>query len=336
MVKGLGFLRTGCDVSVPLTRAPSEDEATGLASLGIVSDVIEAEFPVIEIRPRSISEYLDGRLPPQLLSKVPKSYDVVGDIAIMELPTVLQRHKALIGEAAMRVNGGLRLVLDKTEDISGLFRVGEYEVMAGRGSAETTHREWGCAYRLDPTKVFFTPRLSTERSRVASKVGSGEVIGDLFAGVGPFSILIAKRAPGVRVYAIDINPHAFRYLEENIKLNGVGDKVFAIAGDAADIAVGRLKGVCNRVIMNLPAGAELFLGAASSALGREGGIVHLHIFAEGLESLGERASNIARKFIDIGWGKVNIIEKRTIREVGARSYHVAIDIVLIPVGDKST
>jgi len=328
VVRDLSFLRFGESVIVPVARQPSGDEVEGLASLGIAYEGTEADFPARENRPNNMLGYLGGKLPPQLLVRIPKSYDIVGDIAILELQEELKGHGALIGKAAMEVHGGLRLVLNKTSDISGKFRVGGYEVIAGHGPTETIHREHGCLYRLDPTKVFFTPRLSTERARVASQVTEGEVVGDLFAGVGPFSILIAKRVAGVKVYSVDVNPLAFQYLEGNIRLNKLGDKVIAILGDAAEVASGTLKGICSRTIMNLPAGAELFLEAASNALLPEGGVVHLHIFVDGLESLRIRVAAIEDKIRKIGWKEVTASRTRVIREVGVRSYHVAVDISL--------
>jgi len=328
VVRDLSFLRFGESIIVPVVRRPSVDEAEGLASLGIAFEGTEADFPIRGTHPNSMLEYLRGKLPPQLLERVPKSYDVVGDIAILELPAELEGHRALIGEAAIAVHGGVRLVLNKTSDISGKFRVGGYEAIAGHGPTETIHREHGCSYILDPTKVFFTPRLSTERATVASQVREDEVVGDLFAGVGPFSILIAKRVAGVKVYSVDVNPLAFRYLEENIRLNKVVGKVFAMLGDAAEVTRGTLRGICNRTIMNLPAGAEMFLEAASNALLPEGGVVHLHIFVDGLENVRIRVAEIEEKIRKIGWKEVTTSRTRVIREVGVRSYHVAVDISL--------
>ncbi|MGQ9514018.1 MAG: class I SAM-dependent methyltransferase [Thermoproteota archaeon] len=328
LVKGVAFKRSGSEIIVPISRQLGAGEVASLNSLGIQYEEIEDHFIFREPRPSSLIECLNNRLPPYLLASVPRSYDLIGDILVLELPEELKDHKRLIGEAAMNVHKNIRLVLNKVSDISGIFRIGKYEVIAGEGSTETVHKEHGCLYKLDPTKVFFTPRLSTERGRVASQVKMGEIIADLFAGVGPFSILIAKRVQETKVYSVDINPSAIKYLEENIRLNHVEGRVFAILGDAKDVAESHLIGKCNRVIMNLPAGSELFLESASKVLLPEGGFVHMHIFINQLEKIDERVSSLEKKFRSLGWESVEILHVKTIREVGTRNYHTAIDFRL--------
>ena len=328
LVKGARFKRDGLWIIVPVERQLKDEEKASLNSSGIKFEDTEDEFEIQEARPSSLHEFLAEKLPPHLLASVPRSYDLIGEIVVLELPEELKEHGKLIGEAAMKINKGARLVLNKISDISGTFRIGGYEVIAGEGPTETVHREHGCVYKLDPTKVFFTPRLSTERVRVASQVRRGETVADLFAGVGPFSILIAKKVQDVKVYSVDKNPSAFKYLVENIKLNHVDEKVSAILGDAAEVAAKNLKGRCSRIIMNLPAGSELFLEAASNALLREGGIVHMHIFVNRYEKVGERISALEERFRRLGWGTVEALNVRIIREVGTRSYHVASDVRL--------
>ncbi|MEM2884489.1 MAG: class I SAM-dependent methyltransferase family protein [Thermoproteota archaeon] len=328
VAKGARFKRIGSGIAVPIERQLTAEETASLALLGIRFEGAEEEFELQEARPRSLHDILLDKLPPHLLASVPRAYDVIGDIVVLELPDELKGCGALVGEAALEVNKRARLVLNKTSDISGKFRVGGYEVIAGKGPTETLHREHGCVYKLDPTKVFFTPRLSAERARVASQVKRGEVVADLFAGVGPFSILIAKKVPDAKVFSVDANPFAIAYLEENVRLNRVEGRVTAILGDAGEVAGNMLRGKCSRVVMNLPAGSELFLEAASSALLQRGGVVHMHVFVEGRESVEGKVSALVERFKELGWGKAEASGFRIVREVGKRSYHVAADIIL--------
>ena len=107
---------------------------------------------------------------------------------------------------------------------------------------------------------------------------AGEVVADLFAGVGPFSVLIGKKCPLAKVYAVDLNPDAVELLKVNVRVNRVDSHVFPICADAREIAAGKLKGTADRVIMNLPETAIDFVDAACNAIKPEGGVVHFYGF----------------------------------------------------------
>src|SRR5659263_193684 len=123
------------------------------------------------------------------LEQAPGAYELIGDIAIidqheenvLDIANVLLQHK------------NIRTVFQATSAVSGEFRTRELLFIAGEKKIETLYRENGCRYLLDVSSVYFTPRLSTERMRIAGQVTDQEKIVDMFAGIGPFSILIAKR-----------------------------------------------------------------------------------------------------------------------------------------------
>jgi tRNA (guanine37-N1)-methyltransferase len=147
---------------------------------------------------------------------------------------------------------------------------------------------------LDVAKAYFSPRLSYEHNRVASLVKQGETVIDLFAGVGPFAIQIAKTHEDVKVYAIDVNPDAVEFLKRNIRLNRVEGKVHPILADAKKVVEERFAGVADRVIMNLPEKAIEFVEAACKALKPDGGIVHFYSFVSADVSL----ENVKLHFIE--------------------------------------
>ena len=221
---------------------------------------------------------LEDKLPPHLLASLPRAIDFVGEIAVIEILPELERYKGMIGGAIMQVHKQVHTVLAKSSAVEGLYRLRAFEVIAGVGETETIHNEYGCAYHVDMAKAYFSPRLSHEHDRVASKVKEGETIVDMFAGVGPFSVLIAKRHEDVRVFAIDVNPDAIHLLKRNLNENRVEQKVTPILGDADQIIEERLSGVADRVIMNLPERAIEYVDSACEALKREGGIVHCYDF----------------------------------------------------------
>lgn len=312
-------------IHFPLSRRPTEEETVLLCTFPFEEGFWD--FPrKPKARPRSLTEALVGKLPPHILAKVPKSFDVVGDIVILETDEELTSYGQIIGEGLKSMNNKVRLVLLKTSPISGEYRVGRYLTIWGEGKTETIHKENGCLFSLDISKVFFTPRLSDERLRVARKVGSHETVADLFAGVGPFSVLIAKRVKDVVVHAVELNESAYNYLIRNISLNKVYGKVFPHLGDARDIARTAIKGKCDRVIMNLPFGSEMFIDAGSDALKTSGGVIHLYSTLRSGDSKADVSLRINNNLKLLGWSEVEQEDFRIVREVGPRVYNVVFDI----------
>jgi len=221
-------------------------------------------------------DLLVKKLSKKELSLAKRSFDIVGDIAVLEIPKELTRKQKLIGQALLKVHKNIKVVCKKMEKTKGKERIRRVRVIAGKRRTRTIHTEHGCRYELDLNKVFFTPRLSNERLRILHLTKPGEVIIDMFAGVGPFSILLAKKK-GVKVHAIDINKAAIKYLKKNIKLNKVENLVTPYLGNSKTI-VKKYKLMGDRIIMNLPERAYKFLDTAKRGLKR-GGIIHLYGFS---------------------------------------------------------
>ncbi|MBS7610533.1 class I SAM-dependent methyltransferase family protein, partial [Candidatus Bathyarchaeota archaeon] len=260
---------------------------------------------------------------------IPKSLDIIGDIAILRLPESLWEFRNSIGKGILSLYPRIRLVMAEKGAVYGMERIRDLEVIAGNGSTETMHRENGCVFRLDVSKVYFSPRLSFERQRVASTVSPGETVIDLFAGVGPFSIQIAKRLKNGRVYAIDINPYAIKYLMENVIENKVQGFVTVLEGDARELVEERLKGIGERIIMNLPSRAFEFLDTASKALKPEGGIIHFYSFARDPDPLKDMEESL-KNSIESQGGDVRILAKRIVREIAPHKYQVVLDAFVRP------
>ena len=210
------------------------------------------------------------RSPAEILGFSP-AYEQIGDIAIIDRNQP-QAHE--VAKVLLKQNR-IKTVLQAETSVTGEYRTRTVSILAGEKRTETLYRENECRYLLDLSKVYFTPRLSTERMRIADKIKDGDKVVDMFAGVGPFSILIAKKFPSVEVISIEKNPDAVRYLKENVKLNRVKN-VKIIDGDARD-AVKEISGA-DHVIMNLPHSAIEFLEAAFGIL-KKGGIIHFYAMA---------------------------------------------------------
>ena len=161
--------------------------------------------------------------------RIPGRFSLIGDVAVLSIPPSFEGDKRGIGEAIIRSQKSVRTVLEKRSIVSGDRRVASFDLLAGEGTV-TSHREYGFSYKLDVARVFYNPRLGSERMRVASMVRPGEWALVPFAGVGPFAIPLA--AAGARVMAIEINPEACRWMAENVCMNGVAGMVEIVKGDA--------------------------------------------------------------------------------------------------------
>jgi tRNA (guanine37-N1)-methyltransferase len=256
---------------------------------------------------------------------LPHAVDVVGDIAIVEIPSELEANKRLIGEAILQAYQNVHTVLAKAGPISGTYRLREFNIIAGEPRTETIHKEYGCQYYVDVTKAYFSPRLSNEHKRVASLVKEGETVLDFFTGVGPFAIQIAKTHQDVRVYAMDLNPDAFEYLKKNVRLNKVVTKVQPILGDTGQIVKERLSGVADRVIMNLPERAVEFVDAACTAVRPEGGVIHFYRFVKGYGSIREVEREFTEAVERLGRRVEKILFSRFVRETAPHEWQIVLD-----------
>ena len=292
--KELEIQRNKNFIYIPLDRKPSESELKILTEQVPDSEVLTYMFQKRKRRVRTFVELLESKLPPHLLASLPRATDFVGDIAIIEIPQELDAYKSMIGEAILETHKNVRTVLAKAGAISGTYRLREFSVIAGEPKTETIHKEYNCQYYVDLAKAYFSPRLSYEHSRVASLVKEGETVIDLFAGVGPFAVQIAKTHENVEVYAVDVNPDAIEFLKRNIRLNRVEGKVHPILGDAKQVVEERLSGVADRVVMNLPEKAIEFVDAACKTMKPTGGIVHFYSFVGVSDSL----ENVKLRFIE--------------------------------------
>ncbi|HJW66051.1 MAG TPA: class I SAM-dependent methyltransferase family protein, partial [Candidatus Bathyarchaeia archaeon] len=285
-------------VYVPITRQPSAEELAGLQ--GQVPDfTLKLQvFQEKKKQSKTMMEILNGQLPPHLMTSLPRALDIIGDIAIVEIPPELENRRSLLGEAILEAHKNVRTVLAKAGAVSGDYRLRNFEVIAGNPRTSTIHKEFGCSYQVDVAKAYFSPRLSNEHKRVASLVQSGETVVDLFAGVGPFSVLIAKSHRDIKVYAVDLNPDAVELLRTNIRLNRVENRLLPILGDARRVVEEKLEGIADRVIMNLPEKAIEFIDVACKALKAEGGMVHFYGFVHEPDSLDALKARFAEAVAD--------------------------------------
>lgn len=271
--------------------------------------------------PRSITELLKDKLSEEEIEELKKSFDIIGDVVIVEIPEDLEAHKKEIGQATLQFTKRKTVYMKKSA-VKGVTRVRELELIAGEDNPITIHKEHGTRLKLDVKNVYFSPRLATERKRVQEACEDGEEILDMFAGIGPFPIVIAHEK-NVNITAVDINEYAIKYLNENIKLNKLAPNahITAICGDTNEVALNELKDKkFDRLIMNLPGLAPEFLDLAVS-LCKDGGVIHYYEFSDGFSQGIERAQIACEKQNK----EVEILNTRKVKSSSPGMWHVAID-----------
>ncbi|AEH07355.1 tRNA (guanine(37)-N1)-methyltransferase Trm5b [Methanothermococcus okinawensis] len=239
------------------------------------------------------------------------SYDVIGDIVILQISDEINEEmRKKIGKTALKLIPSIKSVFRRKSNIKGEFRIRELELLAGEYRTLTLYKENGYKLWVDVEKVYFSPRLGWERKRIMEKVKFDDVVVDMFCGVGPFSIA-CKNAK--KIYAIDINPNAIELLKKNIELNRLQNKITPILKDVRMVDV---KG--NRVIMNLPKYAHLFVDKALNIV-EDNGIIHYYTIGKDFNDA-----------IELFKSKCNceILEKRVVKSYSPREYVLVLDILV--------
>ena len=276
----------------------------------------------------NLKTVLADKLEPKQLNQLYNSYDIVGNIAIVRIPEPLEPHSKLIAEAIINTHREVKSVWQQVSSVSGDYRLRSLELLLGERTTETRYKEHGCIYKTDLRKAYFSPRLSYERLRIAGLIQKGETVLNMFAGVGCYSISIAKHSEPLKVISVDVNPYAYQYLEENIRLNRVEKTVVAIQGDAKEVTKNQLQNVADRVLMPLPEKAYEYLDYALLALKSGGGWIHYYGFeyanknedpVEKAETkVTEKLRSLSNDF-QVGFGRI-------VRPIGPRWYQVVLDI----------
>jgi tRNA (guanine37-N1)-methyltransferase len=272
--------------------------------------------------------FLANKLESQQLKQLYKSYDIVGNIAIIRIPETLRHHSELVARAIMDTHGEIISVWRQTSPVSGDYRLRNLEFILGKKTSETSYKEHGCIYKTDLRKVYFSPRLSFERLRIAKLVKTGEVVLNMFAGVGCYSIAIAVHSNPTKVYSIDVNPIAFNYLQENIRLNKAEKTIVPLQGDAKTIIKNKFQNVADRVLMPLPEKAYDYLDYAILALKSKGGHIHYYDFGytkKKADLIKKIKTKISEKMLVL-CKDFHVEFSRIVRSIGPRWYQIVLDL----------
>lgn len=280
-------------------------------------EIVDMELEPMKKVPHNFAELLEEELTPDEIENLRTSFDTIGDVVILEIPENLQYKKQIIGDAALKFTKRRSIYMKKSA-VKGTTRVRDLEFLSGVDDSVTIHKEHSARLKLDVREVYFSPRLATERKRVMQSVENGEKILDMFCGIGPFPIVIARNK-NVDITAVDINESAIKYLDENIKLNKLKGNIKTYCGDVRQVSAGfNMK--FDRIIMNLPGLAYTFLDVAIDLI-EDGGIINYYEFSDsyeqGIKRLNDAASAVGKE--------VEIINCRKVKSTSPGEWHVAID-----------
>jgi len=251
------------------------------------------------------------------------AFDQIGDIIIVRIPDSLVSKKEIIGKTLLEQVSTAKSIFYQSSPVEGDFRTRQLEVIGGEDKTQTEYKENGCRFIVDVEKAFFSPRLSTERERIAGLVKEGEVIINMFGGVGMFSLLAAKET-ACTVYNIDINPVAAQLCKENVQINKLKGEVISLNGDATQIINEQLAGKADRVLMLLPERSDEFLDSALNGLKKKGTI---HYYSHMHADKKQDAPKLSEEhFLSVNKTNAEIITSRNVRPVGPRFYQTVVDV----------
>jgi len=281
------------------------------------------KFEPLSLGPKNLTEALEGHLSPQEIELVPRAYDLIGDIAVLEIPDELSDHRETIGRVFQDVHKNFSTILAKKGAITGTTRVREYKCLAGEEKTDTIHIEYGCRLAVDLAKAYFSPRLLEEHNRIAQVVKENEFVVDMFCGVGPFPIHIARQKKA-HIVAIDINPDAINLLNESMRLNKMVGTIEPIVGDAKDYSKQQ---VADRVIMNHPSGAFDFVSDACRIL-KPKGVLHYYDFVGGKNPEETITDKLTKLVEDAGRSIETVTLVRRVRDSAPYEFQMVIDAVI--------
>ncbi|WP_435334497.1 class I SAM-dependent methyltransferase [Haloarchaeobius sp. TZWWS8] len=248
------------------------------------------------------------------VADAPASWAVVGSVVLVSLDSWSDVEEQDIGEALLELHGEADTVCAH-EGVTGELRQPETRVVAGLGDTETVHTEHGTRYSLDLSQVMFSPGNQAERARMGEVVDEDERVLDMFAGIGYFTLPMARA--GAQVTAVEKNPESFRFLGENANLNGVLDRVSLVLGDCRDV-----EATADRVVMGYY-DAHAYLDSALDAL-EPGGILHMHATTPE-DLLWDRPVSRLEAAAEKEGRAVEILDKRRVKSHSEGVWHVVLD-----------
>ncbi len=274
-----------------------------------------------------LKEILKESLSEEELSLLPRGFQSIGKVMIIKLDQKLLERKELIGKTCLELIPHMKSVYLNLGKIKGKYREPEnIELIAGENNPIVEHKEHGVRYRFDLTKIMFSKGNINERKLLAKMVKDGEIIVDMFAGIGYFSLPIAKNSNPDRIYSIELNPVSYEFLVENIKLNHLEEIIIPILGDCNEEVLSlSKKGIkADRIIMGVFPAPKNFIKNALTLTKDDGSVYHYEgvVDKEKVMDLFDEFNQVAEE----NKYSCKLISHRLVKSYGPNLYHIVLDI----------
>jgi len=314
-----------------------ENDMVGFPILNIDNNIkklfgrLKIKFELKEINESSI---LEKKVPLKEIIKdekrISKRYDILGNIAIINIRDLNSNKGAKeeilkAANAIMKFHPNIKTVVAKASAVSGIYRTRKFRYIAGKRTYVAEYKENNCIFKFDIRKSFFSNRLSYERTRIIKNVKNNENVIVMFAGVGPFSIEIAKAHPSANIVSIELNKHAFNAMVKNIKLNKVSN-VEPVLGDVKKVSK-EYRNFADKIIMPLPKDSMNFLDDAF-IVARNGAVVTLYTFGQS-ETVLKETKNKIKMHAKKHRYKVKFIFNRVVKPYSRSEDEIVVDYKII-------
>lgn len=278
----------------------------------------------------NLKEKLEGKLSEKELGLLPSGFQNVGEIIILNLKPELKKFKKIIGEKILELYPKVKTICNKKGEISGEFRIPQIEIIAGEKNSETIVLENNCRYKFDVKKLMFAKGNINERIRIAREVKMGEIIVDMFAGLGYFTIPIGKLSLAKKIYSIEKNPVAFKYLKENLKLNNITNCEIFNEDNKKIIPELAKKFKADRIVMGYLPPPKDFLEDAFK-ISKRGTIIHYEslIFDEQLKEEVKKELKFLDEEAEKSGFKLKLLKVNFVKGYKPRVGHYVLDVEVL-------
>ena len=270
----------------------------------------------------TLKQVLNLKLTKKQLLVLPTSFDIIGDIVIFSnFPEELKKKEKLIANTLLNLHKNIKVVAKKTKHFSGKYRLQKVKILAGEKRKITLHKENNIIVKLNIETCYFSQRLATERLRIAKQIKPNESVLVMFSGIAIYPLVISKNSKAKEIYAIEINPEAHKYAQENLKLNKTTN-ITLFKGNVKTV-IPKIKKKFDRILMPLPKSAEDYFDLAIKKI-KNKGIIHFYDF-QYEEDIPKKSIEKIKKHTK----NFKILKVIKCGQYSPRNYRICLDIKLI-------